>query len=501
MTIVAELWSAAVAAAADDHSMQTLGMPSPVLMERASLCVASEVEALRGDRPVVALVGPGNNGGDGLAVARILRGRGVQTHAYLVTTHRNEAAEQQLALARAHGVRVHETPDALPLDAAWVDGLLGTGASGAPRGAIAQALSWLRSRTGPRIAIDVPSGVNVDTGEVPGEAVAADITVSFVRSKPGLHITPGRDHAGRVVVAAIGIQAPPGSGCIAQLASAERVASMLSRRVTEAEHKGHRGHVAVLGGSPNTPGAAVLAGVAAMRTGAGLCTLVGATGAAAALAIRPELMGAPWEDPVLPTATVLVVGPGLTAPPDRPALANLYRDDTRPCVWDASALEHVPLGTQPAGPRVITPHPGEAARLLARAEPGGVWTSARVQEARLAAAHALQRATGATVVLKGAGTLILDAQHTSIATEGSDVLATAGTGDVLAGCIGALLGQGLDVHEAASAGVSVHGRAGDEAARRHGQPLALEVAEALPTALRALAVAEAGPREPTLRRG
>ncbi len=501
MSSVAELWSAWSAARADAHTLDVLGMPSVVLMERASLCVAAEVDAIRAGLPVVVLAGPGNNGGDALAVARILRGRGVDVCAWLVAARFNDAALEQRALAEAHGVPMFETPDALPEEAVWVDGLLGTGARGEPRGAIAEALQWLRSRAGPRVAIDVPSGVEVDTGAVPGVAFNADVTVTLVRSKPGLHITPGREHAGRVVVAAIGIAAAPDCVPAAGLAVASEVAAMLAGRTAGAQHKGRRGHVAILGGSPDTPGAAVLAGVAAMRAGAGLCTLVGAGGAGAAMALRPELMGAPWEDPVLPSATVLVIGPGLTAPPSRPALETLYRDDPRPAVWDASALEHVPLRAESAGPRVLTPHPGEAARLLSRIDPGGAWTSARVQARRLEAAGLLQKATLATVVLKGAGTLVLDADRVTIATEGSDALATAGTGDVLAGCVGALLGQGLTAHAAACAGVSAHGRAGDEAARMHGHALALEVAEALPFALSALLQARGGPREPGLRWG
>ncbi len=485
------LWSAATSAAADAYTMGTLGVPSAVLMERAALCVADEVQRRAGGRPVVCLVGPGNNGADGLAVARICRARGFEASAWLVTPHRNDAAQAQLAQARTHGVTVLEDASALPEDAVWVDGLLGTGSTGVPRGPVADALA--RLFRGPAVAIDVPSGVMVDTGCVGGPAFRADVTVTFVRSKPGLHVTPGRDFAGQVVVADIGISAPPDASGAGRLLTVEQVVGMLALRSPDAAHKGERGHVAVVGGSPDTPGAAVLAGTAAMRAGAGLCTLVGTS----VPGERPELMRAPLESPVVPAASVLVVGPGLTDPPAAPFLERLYIDDPRPAVWDASALEDVPLAASPAGPRVITPHPQEASRMLSR-RTDEAWTSRRVQAERVRAALALHRATGAVTVLKGAGTLVVGPQGIWVAVEGTSALATAGSGDVLAGCIAGLLAQGLAAEVAAGAGVSVHGRSGELAGA---MPLALEIADALPRGIAALAEGGVGQREPVLRWG
>lgn len=486
------LWSAAMAAAADAYTIETLGVPSAVLMERASLCVAAQVEARAQGRPVVCLVGPGNNGGDALAVARMLQHRGHDAHAWLVTPQRNAAGTEQLALAERFGVCVHSTPDALPHDAVWVDGLLGTGSRGAPRGPVAEAIVWLAERSGPVVAIDVPSGVDVDTGQVEADAVRADCTVTLVRSKPGLHVTPGRAHAGTVVIADIGIVAPPGSTDVAALLETDALAAFVARWRAPAAHKGQRGHVAVLGGSGSTPGAAVLAGVAAMRAGAGLCTLVGD---APVPDTRPELMRAPWDEPVLPAAHVLVVGPGLTEPPAASLMERLYVDDPRPAVWDASALDFVPRTADVSAPRVLTPHPGEAARMLAKVQPKQGWTAGRVQARRLEAVTTLQRLTGATVVLKGEGTVVCGSEGLAVAIEGTEALATAGSGDVLAGCIAAGLGRGLGPLDAACVGVSAHGRAGELAAARCGTPLALEVADALPAALQALAEPrEAAPR-------
>lgn len=492
MTPPTGLWSAAVAADADAYTMDSLGVPSVVLMERAALCVVAEALSHRGDRPVVCLVGPGNNGADALAVARILRARGLQAHAWLVTSHRNPAAEAQLAIANTHGVTVHASSETLPSSALWIDGLLGTGARGVPRGAVADALQWVAEQEGPTIAIDIPSGVNVDTGAVPGVAFRADVTVTVARSKAGLHVTPGRDFSGSVVVADIGVSAVSPRGCLGQWLSAGAVARTLEGLGGPAAHKGQRGHVAVLAGSPDTPGAAHLCGVAAMRVGAGLCTLVGTP----VPSTRPELMRAPAQMPLVPGASVLAVGPGLTVTPPGVDLGQLYREDPRPAVWDATALDSVDFAGTPAGPRILTPHPGEAARMLARRHPDQRWNSARVQAERIEAVTMLQEATGAVVVLKGAGTLVRDGAGLSVSLDGSDALATAGSGDVLAGCIAGLVARGLAPGSAAEAGVCVHGRAGEAAAARVGIPLALDVAESLAEALSALRCAVPGRREP-----
>ena len=504
MTELSELFTADEAAAADRHSMQTLGMPSPVLMERASLCVAAEIEALCAgeDLPVVALCGPGNNGGDGLAVARILSVRGRRVVAVLATPKHNAAVQEQLALARAHGVVVaEELPDAAPSKAVWVDGLLGTGSHGAPRGGVSNALSWVAGRRGPKVAIDLPSGVDVDTGAVPSPAFVADVTVTFVRSKPGLHVTPGRRYAGRVVVADIGIVPAPETDAMASLTDP----SVVARQVTAlpgGAHKGQRGHVAVVGGGIGTPGAAVLAGTAAMRAGAGLVTIVSDDGELRAqlVAHRPELMVAGWSDPPHPAANALVVGPGLTEG-DPKALYALWTKDTRPALWDASALDHIPLGEAPAGPRIITPHPGEAARLVGRAD-GSEWTSQGVQAHRIDVARRLAEATGAVAVLKGEGTVIaLPGGAIELAVAGGPPLATAGSGDALAGLGGALLARGVDVGAAAPIAVHLHGLAGTRAAAQRPGPLALDIADAIGTVMTPAVLAAPVPGYPLLRIG
>lgn len=510
----APLWSAAQAAAADRYTMDELQVPSPILMERAALTVSHQVAALSRDLgvDVVVLCGPGNNGGDGLAVARQLHGWGLRARAVLVTDQRGEAAQEQLALARAMGVTAGESwPE--PSDAVMVDAMLGTGSRGAPRGTIERALIRQRAWTGPRVAIDLPSGLDPDTGRVHTGAFGADITVTFVRSKPGLHVTPGRGHAGRVVVADIGIvaaedaEAREGETGSVRLADPQAMADAL-QALPAASHKGQRGHVAIVGGSAGTPGAAVLAAAGAMRAGAGLATVVTRDPRVQAqlLAHRPELMVAPPDaDGAVPAGlerAVLCVGPGLTEAAERHGLARLWREDPRPAVWDASALDEVPLGlpggSAPAGPRIVTPHPGEAARLLARAEPDAGWDTARVQSDRLAVARRLADLTGAVAVLKGEGTVVATPRGLEIIVTGGPALATAGSGDVLAGLAAALCARGLTAPLAASTAAHVHGVAGDRLAPG---ALAMDVADAVPDALDTLHARTRPARWPALVRG
>lgn len=484
----AQLWTAEVSTAADLHTIEVLGMPSPVLMERAALCISTQVEALAdrcsADR-VLILIGPGNNGGDGLAVARQLHGRGRSVCAVLVSARHNEAVARQLALARAHGVEVvDQFGEALTGPTIVVDALLGTGSRGAPRGPIQDAITWLAALDRSQVhvvAVDLPSGVDVDTGAVPGVVVTADVTVTFQRSKPGLHLTPAREHVGQLVVADIGLNPPDGIEPNLQLIDPDEVAQQLAA-LPAAAHKGRRGHVGVIGGTGGTPGAAILAATAALRAGAGLATLAPTDPRLRELLIahRPELMLAPAEHAYsIPSADVLVVGPGLIIGDPR-ALVRLATEDPRKMIWDASGLDHYERSPMSAH-HVLTPHPGEATRLLARLDPKHGWDAAAVQGNRRAAAERLAVLTQAVVVLKGAGTLIAMDQpgggRLAICTTGGPALAAAGTGDVLAGTIGALLARGLDPWAAACVGVHVHGLAGDRLPE-HGT-LALEVADSL----------------------
>lgn len=475
-----ELWDAATSAVVDRHTIEALGVPSSLLMERAALACAHEVVALRrGSALAVRVVcGPGNNGADGLAIARQLHGWGVPASVLFATSKGNEAVAFERRLASAYGVAERSWDDAAHDGAAIVvDAILGTGSRGGPRGEIAAALAAMRPWAGPRLAVDLPSGIDPDTGAVYDDAITAQVTVTFGRSKPGLHVTPARARAGRVVVADIGLVAPASVRPIAELVDPDAVRSLV-HAPAGARHKGERGHVGIEGGGAGTPGAAVLATLAAFRGGAGLLTVAtgDATLRAAVLSRVPEAMFVAPE--AATTVDAWVIGPGLTQPDAQARVAPRWRDDPTPAVWDAGALEAVE-GDCNGRPRVITPHPGEAARLLARLHGDASWSSARVQADRLAAARALASATGAVVLLKGAGTILAHGDRVAILPTGGPALATAGSGDVLAGILGALLARGVAPWTAACAGAAIHAAVGELAIRRHPATMAGDLVEAL----------------------
>ncbi len=480
------LWTRAAAAAADRHTIDALGVPSPVLMERAALACAEIIHRARAGRTVHVLCGPGNNGGDGVAIARILHGRGVPVRVHLLANRAGPDLARQIAIATACGVAIGEGLPAAPGEpVVIVDAMLGTGAAPPLRGEMLAGVEWANAANATRIAVDVPTGIDADSGAAPGPAVRADHTVTFQRSKPGLHVTPGRQFAGEVTVADIGLTEAPGPFEQVLLIAPTAARAWLAG-LRPGAHKGERGHLGIVGGSAGTPGAAVLAGASALRAGAGLVTIAAADREVQAqlLAHRPELMVTAPTNPMIPAAAALVVGPGLTDASERGELPALYLGDTRPAVWDASALIEIP-GAHPGGPRVLTPHPAEAARLLSL-RTGQSWTAAMVQADRVHAARTLAACTGAVAIIKGEGTVIADGTRTAIAVSGCPALATAGTGDCLAGLIGALMVRGLDAWAAACTGVHVHGVAGELADAKRLGAVALDVAEAIGRAIAAL---------------
>ena len=486
-----DLWTAEEAAAADGYTMGPCGIPSSVLMERAALCVARVAadRARAAGLSVVALAGPGNNGGDAVACARILHGWNIEATVVLSTDADRGTLAEQVAWARAAGVPVLDARAPLPEGpAVWVDGLLGTGSRGAPRGPVARRVAELRARAGPVVAVDVPSGVDPTTGAVADPHVSADVTVTFGRSKPGLHVTPGREPAGRVLVASMGLVSDPSTGGAHRLVDPRAVAAWVGG-LPAGPHKGARGRLVVVGGGRGTPGAAVLAGAAALRAGVGIVEVATPDAGVRAqlVAHRPELVAASTLEPAaFDRTTAAVVGPGLTDPEGVAVAAVWWSEAPVPAVFDASALAHLPAVCGPA-PRIVTPHPKEAARMLAAAQAGPAEV-AWVQAHRIETARRLCEATGAIVVLKGAGTVVAHPDGpVAVATEGGPALSTGGTGDVLAGLVGALLARGLDPWRAACAGVHLHAIAGSRARRDvdagNVGVVAMDVAAAIPAAL------------------
>ncbi|MCP4804898.1 MAG: NAD(P)H-hydrate dehydratase [Proteobacteria bacterium] len=432
----------------DRRTIEVLGVPGLALMETAGLAVAREVRALT-PASVLVLAGRGNNGGDGWVVARHLHRVGVPVAVWPVSAAPSSDCAVQRSAAEAFGVRVVDGPVSADV---VVDALLGTGLSSDLRGEVAERVAWLHDAPGSVVALDLPTGLCGDTGRVLGDAVRADVTVTFDRARLGHLLEPGADHTGRLVVADIGLVDGPAA---AEILTADDIRGLLPVRGASS-HKGSHGHVGVVAGSPEMQGAAVLVCTAALRAGAGLVTLhtdVVPRG------LPPEVMTRQGLD--LDGYDALVVGPGL----GDADTWSIWADCPVPAVFDADGLRHT---TPSAHPRAITPHPGEARRLLNRAD---------IQADRLGAVRELGRI--APALLKGRHTLI-SGDPVRINRTGGPMLATAGSGDVLSGVVGALLARGLTPRDALSVGAFVHGLAGERLG--HGL-IASDLCAALPGVL------------------
>ena len=488
--------------AIDRWAIDERGVPSLELMERAGIGVARAVEQLAPDGPVMVLCGKGNNGGDGLVAARLLRDAGREVDVLTAGPPeelKGDARENLLRLPGAPPVQMGFA-SADSSASVIIDALLGTGFAGEPRGAIAEAIDAANACAAPVVSVDVPSGVDASTGVVCARAVRAAITVTFHAAKPGLWIHPGKAHAGEVRTLDIGI--PRGAPTAADIGLIEHsVLGLLSPRGATST-KFSSGHVLIAGGSRGLTGAPRMAAHAAMRTGAGYVTACVPASVQPILASGglPELMtrGLPEEDGSLAGAGVdsvleaaqrggaLALGPGLGRTPGAFAFAReLARHSPIPAVIDADGLNaHAGrLGelSRREAPTVLTPHAGELGRLLEL-------PSEEIERERLRHARAAAELARAVVVLKGDDTLIADPAGSgvvAVSTGGSPALATAGTGDVLTGVIAALLAQGLPAFAAAAAGVQLHAAAGRVAARAVGAAegvIASDVIAALPFA-------------------
>ncbi len=464
----------------DQATIGEVGLPAITLMETAGRAVAdAALRMLGAARGHVAVVcGPGNNGGDGFVVARVLRHRGLDAVAYLAVARevvRGDARAHLEILERAGGVvRSIATPhelgalgDAISQAALVVDALFGVGLARRIEGHLAAVVDRLNLAPR-RLAVDIPSGLDADTGGALGAVVTAQRTVTMGALKIALASAPGFARCGEVEVADIGI--PP--ALVAETARAGVVEARDVRgwlpRPAALDHKGTRGHALIVGGSPGMRGAGRLAAMAALRAGAGLVTLAAEGVPDAPDSVMTRAITAGLGE-LIARKDAIVIGPGLGTRDAAAAQVAEVLARGIPAVLDADALNLV--ATNPAaiassaGPIVITPHPGEAARLLST-------TVAAVEADRLAAARTLAAVTRAVVVLKGARTIVCDGtvgdDFVSLNPTGGPSLATGGSGDVLGGVIGALLAQGLAAGDAARVGVFVHGRAGDQLAVMHG---------------------------------
>lgn len=458
------LYSAVGARALDRLAIERDGVEGYALMKQAGASAWRAAEQRWPQvRQVDVLCGPGNNGGDGYVVAQLARDEGREVRVWTLGPEPTNAEARQ-ALHDWQGPSRPYVPGCLAKAGLIVDAMLGVGARAALRGDFVAAVEEIEQRVHrcPVLAIDVPTGLDADTGHAPGRVVHADLTVSFVGHKFGLHTGSGPECVGELVLDTLGLGSDASVPPLGRLMSSDLLFPALQPRPRSA-HKGSHGHVLIVAGAAGMGGAALMAGRAALRCGAGLVSLATHPGHAAAMfAAQPELMVQGIETPeqldlLLERASVVAVGPGLGTGDWSRSLWRHLVDARRLDVVDADALNL--LAEQPLQHDgwILTPHPGEAARLL------GIAT-AEIQRDRLKAVSALCDRYGGTAVLKGSGTLV-SGRPAWVCPFGNPGMAVGGMGDVLTGVIAAMRAQGQDAERAAALGVLLHARAGDAAAR------------------------------------
>ncbi|TJY60931.1 NAD(P)H-hydrate dehydratase [Sinimarinibacterium sp. CAU 1509] len=461
------LYVAAQVRELDRRAIEGHGIEGYLLMQRAAAACWSVLRERFGrPRRITIVCGGGNNGGDGYEIARLARAAGCELRVLQVGDMPLRGDAQRAAAAWTDDGGLTETfVQDVPASDCVVDAVFGTGLSRAPTDLAERAIMAIKAarRAGARVlAVDVPSGLDASTGAIPGICVDADVTVSFIGNKLGLWTGRGPAVAGERCFDDLGVPADVHDGLvpIAQLQQATEVLS-LGRRARDA-HKGASGHVLIIGGNCGMAGAALLAGRAALRAGAGLVSLATRPEHAAALtAMQPELMvhgvAEPSAlDPLLQRTSVVALGPGLGQDEWARALYAHVVADARALVVDADALNLLARLPRRRDDWVLTPHPGEAARLLQ-------CSVADVQRDRVASVKALQQRYGGAVLLKGAGSLV-SGECPVVCPYGNPGMAVAGMGDTLTGIVAALRAQGLDAAAAARLGMLVHARAGDMAA-------------------------------------
>jgi NAD(P)H-hydrate epimerase len=483
------LYTAAQVRALDRHAIESAGIPSYALMTRAG---TAAFDALRRAWPtarrVLVVCGAGNNGGDGYVLARLAKSEALEVSVAALTAPERLKGDARRAFdeCRAAGVPIGN-PNLEELGNAdvIVDALFGTGLD-RPLDADAVALvGQINASAKPVLAIDLPSGLHADTGAIMGGAVRATRTISFIGLKLGCFLGDGPNVTGALEFAPLDVPPAPAELARPTVERIDRdlIARLLPRRRRTA-HKGDFGHVLVVGGNEGMAGAVRLCGEACLRGGAGLVSI--ATRPAHAVAItaaRPELMCHGITEPraldaLLARATVVAIGPGLGRDSWARSLLESVLASDRPVVLDADALNLLAESPRRREDWIITPHPGEAARLLGT-------RTADVQGERLAALRQLQHRFGGVVVLKGAGTLLgRDGEIPALCDRGNPGMATAGMGDVLTGVLAAMRAQMDDPWDAARAAVLAHALAGDEAAKNGERGLiACDVISRLPACL------------------
>lgn len=508
--------TAAQMQALDRRTIAEAGIAGQVLMERAGAGVVSVLERVGGPlagKTVTVVCGKGNNGGDGFVVARLVRRKRARSSVLLMAPAADLTGDARamyrrfVRLAGAGAVRSCPSADRLRAQLARsdlvVDALLGTGLSAPVEGHYQSAIEAVNESSRPVMAVDLPSGLHADTGAVMGTTVRATWTVTFGLPKLGLYLGAGIDHAGQVHIADIGIPQAYADAVASRvsLLSLQDAGHMLPRRHLSA-HKGTFGHAGIIAGSVGKTGAAALAAKAALRVGAGLVTVAAPASVNDTLEAKLlEAMTMPMPETKSRTLarsgldrlilfanarSAIAIGPGLSTHPETVELIHsLVTRLEKPSVLDADALNALAGRTgrltECKVPLILTPHPGEMARLEEQATPQSVNSD------RIGTATRFAQGRGVIVVLKGARTVVAHPDgRVAICPAGNPGMATAGTGDALTGMIVGLLAQGLSSWDAACAGTYFHALAGDLAAAALG-PVGMtagDLIERIPYALR-----------------
>ncbi|UTW45188.1 NAD(P)H-hydrate dehydratase [bacterium SCSIO 12696] len=461
----------------DRLAIEEYGIPGFDLMYRAGTAAFELLLECWPNPPHLHIFcGSGNNAGDGYIIASLAAEQGLSVQVVYLSDPQQLTGDAQLAYGHAVSAGVicnPFCPDSEYQSGVIVDALLGSGLKGTVRESYAEAIDRINASQLPVLAVDIPSGLCGETGAELGVAVQADATISFIGNKQGLFTGRGPALCGDVFFESLDVPAKVYSRQTSpsHLLNSRHLLKHLPPRRRDA-HKGSFGHVLVVGGDHNMGGAALLAGEAALRCGAGLVSVATRPEhIPALLARRPELMAVGVQSgqeltQLLQKPSVLVIGPGLGRSPWSQQLLQVALASSLPLVLDADALNLLSEGplslTQHQSHRVITPHPGEAARLLNTTING-------IEQNRFSAVQKLVNQTGSITVLKGAGTLVCDGDDTGICTAGNPGMATGGMGDVLSGVIGALVAQGLAPITAAQLGVCLHGTAADKVAEQKGE--------------------------------
>ena len=454
----------------DRIAIEEFGLPGAQLMERAGTRAYHWLRARwPGVREILVVCGVGNNGGDGLVLARLAKTAGLQVRVLqLGDPERLQGDALSMANAwRQAGGEIEPYRDLPGRPEIIVDAILGTGLERAVTGPWASAIEAINRHPAEVFSLDIPSGLHADSGRVMGDAVEATATMSFIALKRGMFTGQGPDYCGEIVFDPLDV---PAKIYARQLLSARRMDwAKLVRQLTprrRTAHKGDFGHLLVIGGGPGYPGAVRLAAEGAARSGVGLVTVATHRDHAATLNLgRPELMCRSVDSledlvPLIQQATAIALGPGLGRSEWGERIYLAAVGSGLPMVLDADGLNWLAKYPVHRDNRIITPHPGEAARLLG-------CTNSDVQADRFAAVQQLQARFGGVVVLKGAGTLVTDggSHPPALCSDGNPGMATGGSGDLLTGILGALIAQDYALREAAELAVCLHAAAGDRAAR------------------------------------